>query len=264
MMYAQTNLQLFNQLQRADYAESDIMRVSDAYRLAMRLYTGWFRASGKPFLAHLVGTASVLAHFRVGANVVSAGLLHAAYTSGEFAAGTDGASPACRAHVAKTVGGEAERLINAYAAFSWTPQTATALATPDRVRALEPFEREILLIRLANELEDHLDLSALYSFGPVNGREYSNTYLPPAQRLADLLGLTGLAAELERVRCETEQGSISVQFGQGTGATFLPPHTYQLKLAVGVAARAARFKAERSALRAVRLLKRLSAVGRPH
>jgi hypothetical protein len=164
--------------------------------------------------------------------------------------------------VAKTVGQDVERLINAYAAFIWTPQTVTALATPDHVHALEPFERELLLIRLANELEDHLDLSALYNFGPVNGRAYANAYLPPAQRLADLLGLPGLAAEIERVRCETERGSINVQFGQGTGATFLPPHTYQLKLALGVAARAARFKAERLALRAGRLLMRLGAVRR--
>lgn len=262
-MYAQTNLQLFNQLQRAEYDGSEILRVSDAYRLAMRLYTGWFRASGKTFLAHLVGTASVLVHFRAATTAVSAGLLHAAYTSGEFAAGTAGVSPPCRALLAKTVGQDVERLINAYTEFVWTPQTVTALATPDRVETLEPFERELLLIRLANELEDHLDLSALYSFGQVNGRAYANAYLHPARRLADLLGFPGLAAELERVRCETERGSVDIQFGTDRGAVFVPPHTYQLKLALGVAARAAKFKAARCALRAVRLLKRLGAPGRP-
>jgi hypothetical protein len=255
--YAQTNLQLFNQLQHDEYPESEIRRISDAYRLAMRVYTGWFRASGKTFLSHLVGTASVLVHFRASATVIAAGLLHSAYADGELAAGTAGVSPACRALVARTVGADVERLINAYTTFSWSPQTVAALATRDRVDALDPFERELLLIRLANELEDHLDLSDLYSFGPIHGREYANAFLHPAQRLAGLLGLPGLAAELERVRRETEQGSVDIQFGKDSASFFLPPHTYQLKLAVGVAARAARFKAGHYALRAARLLQRL-------
>ena len=76
--YAQTNIQLLNQLHRANYTADDLHLVRTAYELAMRLFCGQFRASGKTFIAHLVGTASVLGSLRVGAALIAVGLLHAA------------------------------------------------------------------------------------------------------------------------------------------------------------------------------------------
>ena len=74
--YAQTNIQLYRQLAELGYPSTDVSRVHRGHSLAMKLFTGLFRGSGRPFLAHLVGTASVLASVRVPIEVVTAGLLH--------------------------------------------------------------------------------------------------------------------------------------------------------------------------------------------
>src|SRR4051812_50178326 len=71
--YAQTNLQLYAQLRRAGAAEQDLALVRAGYDLAMHLCPASFRGSGKPLLAHLVGTASILAAMDQSARVVTAG-----------------------------------------------------------------------------------------------------------------------------------------------------------------------------------------------
>ncbi len=58
--YDQTNIQLFNQLRHAGYSQMELKLVRDAYELAMDLFTGRFQPSGKSFMAHVVGTASIL------------------------------------------------------------------------------------------------------------------------------------------------------------------------------------------------------------
>src|ERR1700676_5647271 len=90
--YAQTNIQLFNQLHRKGYSESDLARVSAAYAFAARVFTGCFRPSGKVFLAHLVGTGSILAELHRPIATIAAGLLHSVYTHGEFGDGARGLS----------------------------------------------------------------------------------------------------------------------------------------------------------------------------
>ena len=77
MIYAQTNIQLFNQVRQQGYSHEDLARFSQAYRFSLPLFSGRFRASGKTFFAHLAGTASVLASLGVDGQLVTAGLLHA-------------------------------------------------------------------------------------------------------------------------------------------------------------------------------------------
>ncbi len=57
--YAQTNIQLFNQLRLAQYSEADLNYLCNIYDFALQIFTGCLRGSGKPFLSHLVGTASI-------------------------------------------------------------------------------------------------------------------------------------------------------------------------------------------------------------
>src|SRR5262249_60214679 len=80
--YAQTNIQLYNQLAELGYTADDVRRVHRAYGLAMQLFTGSYRGSGRPFLSHLVGTASVLASVPAPIEVVTAGPLSFADSSG--------------------------------------------------------------------------------------------------------------------------------------------------------------------------------------
>jgi hypothetical protein len=84
--YAQTNIQLFNQLHcNRYYSDTDLKSICNAYSFARKLFAGLVRGSGKPFMCHLVGTASILASLNAPIQVVTAGLLHASYIYGQLA-----------------------------------------------------------------------------------------------------------------------------------------------------------------------------------
>jgi hypothetical protein len=166
--YAQTNIQLFNQLHRAGYTADELQVVRTAYELAMRLFAGQFRASGKTFIAHLVGTASVLGSLRVGASLIAAGLLHAAYQRGDFGDRVAGITDAKRDRLRADfpfggdgrVGAEVEAYIARYQSFPWGSKYICSYHRD--LNTMSGLDREVLLMRLANELEEYLDLGVLY------------------------------------------------------------------------------------------------------
>ena len=159
--YAQTNLELYAQVRAEGYDEAAQEAMLHAYSLAMRLFAGLHRASGKVFLAHLVGTASVLVEARARPPVVVAGLLHAAYTHGEFGDGGRGTTTSIkRTHVATVVGEECEGLIARYTGFRWRCEALSELRAT--LSGLGGVDRDVVLMRLANELDDHFDLGILY------------------------------------------------------------------------------------------------------
>ena len=158
--YAQTNIQLFNQLVRLGWNGADLESVISAYELAASLVTGRFRPSGKTFLAHLVGTSSILAALPSPPSLVIAGLLHAAYSAGDFGDGTPGVSEAKRERVRSAAGSEAEEWVHRYQAFPWTDQTIRT--TSGGLDAMSEAQRGVVLMRLANELEEFLDRGILY------------------------------------------------------------------------------------------------------
>ena len=160
MSYAQTNLQLYAQLRAEGYDEVDQRAAVNAYSLAVRLFAGLHRASGKTFLAHVVGTASILVEERSRLPVVTAGLLHAAYTHGEFGDGWRGMTADKRAQVAVVVGNECESLIARYTDFRWRPDALSGLR--EALPELGGIDRDVVRMRLANELDDHLDLGILF------------------------------------------------------------------------------------------------------
>jgi len=53
MEIAQTNLQLYNQLRSADWADSELRSVRQSYDLAQKLFASAYRPSQKPFVCHL-------------------------------------------------------------------------------------------------------------------------------------------------------------------------------------------------------------------
>src|SRR5687767_10697994 len=98
--------------------ESDLALVAASYECALPLFARSFRANGKPFLCHLVGTASVLHVHGADPVTIAAGILHAVYPSGEFRSTL---SPAERRElVVSAVGDEVERLVHGYAELEWT------------------------------------------------------------------------------------------------------------------------------------------------
>lgn len=219
--YAQTNLQLYTQMRESGCEADDLRLVRSGYDLAMRLFTASFRGSGKPLLAHLVGTASILAAIRQPTRIVTAGLLHAAYALGDFGDGRLGMTGVKRARVRDAVGDAVEDLIARYTEFDWNRRTIPNILA--RVEALTAVEREVLTIRLANELEDHLDYGVLYCGNGEARREYIRSPLNQSVDMARRLGLDELAQELDRAFRETLAAELPPVLRNPHDYTFVQP-----------------------------------------
>lgn len=230
--YAQTNIQLFNQLRREGYSNTDLSCIFKAYQLTMRLFTGSFRASGKTFIAHLVGTASIVVSLHLPANVVAASLLHAAYINGDFGDGRKGISQTKRKQVRDVVGEEIEGYIARYTAFQWNEKTIPDIC--DRINSLDAIDRDVLLIRLANELEEYLDLGIIYC-GDVKYQRYINHSGNSIVKIAERLGFPMLANELETVFKETFAAEIPPEVSNQSGYNVsytIAPNSYRKRLFV--------------------------------
>jgi (p)ppGpp synthase/HD superfamily hydrolase len=219
--YAQTNLQLYRQLAAKGYPDDTISVVADAYEFGLRLFPGTYRGSGKPFLAHLVGTASVLASLCARTPVVTTGLLHAVYTHGEFGNGWRGMSRAKRAEVRRAVGEEVEDLIARYTQLRWDRLTIPEIRA--RLDTMKAIDRDVLLVRLANELEDHLDLGILYLADRERRREYMQADLPAAIEMAERLGVPSLAKSLAETFKEVASANIPAGLCRGHAESFRVP-----------------------------------------
>ncbi|HEY9297702.1 MAG TPA: HD domain-containing protein, partial [Phormidium sp.] len=194
--YAQTNLQLFNQLSHTGYSKAELNLIYNTYQLVMELFTGSFRSSGKTFIAHLVGTASILASLGASGKVVAAGLLHAAYSNGDFGDGKKGINNARREKIRLAVGEEVEEYIVKYTALQWNEKAISTIC--DGIDTLSSIERDVLLIRLTNELEEYLDLGILYC-GSQKYQRYVNHSSHLMVKMAEELGFPTLAEQLTTV-----------------------------------------------------------------
>lgn len=225
--YAQTNIQLFNQLQREGYSNTDISCIVNAYKLAMNLFTGCFRPSGKTFIAHVVGTASILSSLHVPAKVVAASLIHAAYANNDFGNGERGITDAKRKQIRSAVGEEVEEYVARYKALKWNEQNLTKIS--DRLDTLDSIDRNVVLMRLANELEEYLDLGLLYC-GEGKYQQYSDRAGAIIIEMAQKLGFPTLAIALATVFEETHQAKIPVEYNHQNSSLLIVPKSYQRRL----------------------------------
>jgi (p)ppGpp synthase/HD superfamily hydrolase len=236
--YAQTNIQLFNQARQEGYEASDIARLAEAYRFSLTLFSGRFRVSGKTFFAHLVGTASVLVSLRVDSALVSAGLLHATYTHGDFGDGRRGMTDAKRAMVRDGIGERIEAYIARYTTFEWSAESIPRLAA--MVDALDDVDREVIAIRLANELDEYLDYGVLYEGGDRQRviDQTSRTQVVLAQ-IAERLGWPQLSREITRMLDATMAADVQNTLAEPAGAdeSFVVPPASCRRLMESIAAR---------------------------
>lgn len=191
-VYAQTNVQLFEQMLAAGFSTEDVELTSKAHELAVRLLHGLFRPEGEHFVTHLVGTASILVRYEARLPIVLAGLLHAVYDFGEFGGLRRGFTPRRRKLVRDVVGDETEGIVHRYTCYPWTMPVVESL--PGRITELSQEERELVLMRLANELEEGADVSLLYC--PPEARQHRAHHLGLSIPVAEAMGLTAMAAEL--------------------------------------------------------------------
>lgn len=157
----QTNLQLLAQMRAMGYSVADMTAVARGYRLAMDLFSARFRACGKPFVCHLVGTAAVLVWLERPVAHVLCGLLHAAYAEGDFGSAPQGMTVRKRARLRAVIGEAAEALVADYTTSSRT--AAALVARHAQFASLSVRERDVLVIQLANELDDFRDWAPHYA-----------------------------------------------------------------------------------------------------
>ncbi len=162
---AQTNLQLYAQAEVRRLPSIERDRLQRAYLFVASCSSGLMRGSGKPFVCHLVGVASLLAEAGEDADGIMAGLLHATYQDRmPFPA----AAPLVgrRACVREAFGEVVEDLVFQYHEF----ECARLDAMPDVVLR----ERtRVVRMRLADEVEDLLDHGVL-----IHGRSEDDDSVP--------------------------------------------------------------------------------------
>jgi gluconolactonase len=191
--YAQTNAQLYNQVRGAGYSVADLSLIRDAYELAIVLFTGRFQPSGKSFIAHAVGTASILASLKLPAPVVAAGLLHNVFENGDFGDGRRGITRGRHDKIAGTLGSEVAEYLARFPSLFWNSRTGR-LARND-LNGLTTVDRHVLLILISEHLEHLLDLDILFYDESVRRTYLSNSAI--GAEVADKMGFTALAAELK-------------------------------------------------------------------
>lgn len=230
-MYAQTNIQLYNQLQSNGYTGWELSCVRNAYELAMHLSTCLYRPSGKTNIAHFVGTASILTSLRAPVEVVAAGLLHSIYFHGDFGSIRKGMLSSHRKQVRHAVGQDVEEFIARYAALEWNPQTIPEIR--NKLHELDTIDRKVVLMRLADWLEDHLDRGILYCPNAEGRLKYTQSRNDIVIQMAEELGFPTLAAELKKIYDETVLAEIPLEVRSPIGCEHLfliAPDSYRRSL----------------------------------
>jgi len=193
--FAMTYPQLMNQAVAVGFADADLLRLRDAHELARGLVDGLYRKYSTPFLCHLIRTASITMSETRSTDVVLAALLHAVYILNTFdGSSRRGPRRSDRDLLRARIGPAAEELITLYSETPWhRPEVLEAHA--QNAASHPPRTRGLLLMVLANELEDHLDAAEAYA-GSVGEGMPDDRHAAACFVLAEGLGHHALASDL--------------------------------------------------------------------
>lgn len=162
----QTNVQLYRLLDNLAYGEEDVVLAHRAYQLATTVYSGRFQGDGKPFQAHGVGTAGILAHAGMTTPLMVAGIIHNVYTNGDFGLPTSGPTEAVRAQVKRATNEAVEQYVYLFRTRlpgHWKGDPAHA----------SEIEKQLLLLLAAETLEKMHDSGFAYWQTDLAGRVQS-------------------------------------------------------------------------------------------
>ena len=191
--FAQTYPQLISHVRSLGYEPVEVARVRDGYDFAEAMADGLYRPQGVPLITHLVRTASIVAAERLPVPVVNAALNHAAYELHKFTDSRRSSDvDAHRDEVRAALGVDVEELVWAYHSTPWYGVVEEYV---HRVGECSERTTQVLLVRLANVLEDHLDGSQL--FATPTGKPLEAN--PDTVALARALGRHELADEIDIV-----------------------------------------------------------------
>ncbi len=218
---AQTNLQLYRMLLERGWDEESLMAVRRAYEFATSLFTAQFRPSGKPFICHLVGSAAVAATQSDQLDVVVATLMHAAYDYGDWGDGLAGPTRSRRAALRAVVGEGAERLVLRYTELGWSEEVVDELLA--RHQEMPEVDRVVVLMRLANEVDEMVDLGLRLS--PKGDQpHHQGGAIDAMATLGRAVGLEPLARRLERSFDDNRSATVppSLKTDVDVSGTVLP------------------------------------------
>lgn len=186
MIFANTNVQLLNQLICQGRSEQVLKRIHGAYDLAVDLYSGYFHGDGKPFVCHCVTVASILAYLKQPDDLLVAAVVHNIYTNGDFGDGEHNViTPARQARVRKVVGRRVDDLLVGFRKVRLRKSLDLVLYNFD---TLNEDERLLLLLDLADHYEKFLG-GALAYYGDCSWiMDFDVPNLPKIVELAERLG----------------------------------------------------------------------------
>lgn len=209
----QTRSDLMDFAMERGYQSQELAILANAYHLAQVLMDGGYRPCGRPFINHLVGTASVLIRYDFRAETVAAGLLHSAYT---HCPPYDGDTKTAADTVCAWLGGRGsvlEQRVRAYTRRSslWSsPQTDSS-----PFANISMLDAEIFAIAAANEVDMHLS-------GEYRYTRRTDTPGPRVmQAIFDTcpsLGVGGLAETLRQI--PFEKTPVQAQLVVGTTGSY--------------------------------------------
>lgn len=176
------------------WSVKDLAALAQRYDVAAILANGGYRPCGRPFIAHLVGTAGVLLRYGFRPDIVHAGLLHAAYSHcPEFPPGQKSSIET----VCDALGGAGaplERLVRSYTRLA--DRLGDLVAKVGSADSVTVDDAILVAMAAANEIDMAL------------GGEYKYTMRAPGtddaaralvRRVSGALGVPGLAATLDAV-----------------------------------------------------------------
>jgi len=121
-----------------------------------------------------------------------------------------------------------EDLVSRYTSLRWQADTIPKIH--ERLEALDSRERDVLLVRLANELEDHLDLGALYCADAARRRDRVSASLHLCVDMAKRLGFPKLASALAQAFTETLSADVPMALRRGDSGSFVvAPASYGVR-----------------------------------
>jgi len=225
--YAQTNIQLYNQLQGMGYSQGDLILVRNAYDLSTQLYSGRFQAQGKDFISHLVGTASILCTLAQPPEMVATGLIHSVYNTGDFGDGKWGMTKRRQSFVRQRVGSEVETFVSRFHSFKWGEESL--LHIYESLPIMNQLDRCVVLLYLADNIEHSLDFG--YCYYDVKAQRF---YAPPNWDLlitiAIGLGFPAFAKALDLVHTKNAGGDIPEEFHGYHGRGFTIPKSCRKRM----------------------------------
>ena len=204
---AQTYPQLMNQLRDCGYSQEEMERVREVFELALRFSDGIYRASGVPLVQHLIRTASILIVEKQSLKIVIVGLLHAAFVLSRFESSLRSTGTRRQRLDLELIGGEEIiRTLQDYEAIGWYSEDELNEHL-HQIHTYGDSLRSLLVVRLANELEDRLDHASDYDASDTEA-ERSVRRLEKYVALAEQLDLDFLVENFKLILDQSRELSV--------------------------------------------------------